>query len=151
MWEPGDGDTTSSNSSGSAASRGLLLLTAVFGACLILYKAWGPLLLITCALVLVVHTCYSLLVNDSLLPPHTLVLLRYVRQIALELVQTVRLLSVIGIRRGKKLARYLKELWEERQRRATLAASAATNEEEDMNGRHKNVYRLSTTVSSAIT
>ncbi|XP_031787511.1 nuclear pore complex protein DDB_G0274915 isoform X1 [Nasonia vitripennis] len=138
MWEPGAG----SNGSTTNTNRGIILLLSVCVILIILYKAWGPLLLITFALVLVVHTCYSLLVNDSLLAPNSLLLLNYASQLGLELLQTIKLLAALGFNHSVQLFQSLKQWY--RQRQASRTSAAGLTVEEDMNRRPRNVYRLST-------
>ncbi|XP_011497188.1 PREDICTED: putative GPI-anchored protein PB15E9.01c [Ceratosolen solmsi marchali] len=152
MWEPGSGDSGSGSGSidnanaNANANRGFVVLLTALSFCVLLYKAWGPLLFITCALVLVVHTCYSLLVNDSLFAPHTLVLLRYARGYGLELALALKLLFALGIRSTARAFEYLKRRYDVGcRRRFNESHGSPGSPDEDMNGRQRNAYRLSTT------
>lgn len=61
----------------------------------------------------------------------------------LELLQTIRLLAALGFGHSVQLFQSLKKWYHQRQTRST--GSAGPTVEEDMNRRHRNVYRLSTT------
>lgn len=138
MWEPG---SNSSNSIKTASNRDIILLVGALIFCFGLYQVWGPLLIITCCLIFVLHTCYSLYVHDSLFAPHTVVLVKYAGKFSLQLAQTAKILTFLGLKKSKTIFVHLKNKYQEKKRRFLEV------EEEDMNGRQRNVYRLSTQVS----
>ena len=74
-------------------SRGVVGLLSVFAGSVILYNAWGPILVLAVLLLLVVNTCYSLLINDRLVSPHTLLALEYVKETASELNDVLKYIS----------------------------------------------------------
>lgn len=127
MWESGN-------------RRALVLLTAL---CLlvILYKAWGLLLLITVALVLVISTCYSLLVNDTLLSPFTLVCLAYIRAFGIELFYTLKILCQATIERVSETTEIIKNYFGDSQEDQQQLLAMNTN----LNGNRRagQIYRLS--------
>ncbi|XP_058791500.1 nuclear pore complex protein DDB_G0274915-like isoform X2 [Phymastichus coffea] len=140
MWNGAEGAET-----GTVNQRGIYLLIGAFLFCVLLYNAWGPLLIVTLALVVVVHTCYSLLVNDSLFAPYTLVLLGHARQIVWELAVTLRLLTVQAIKKFKKLLSYLRTHYNTWSTRQSVVNTVGINIDEDMDSRHRRTYSLSTT------
>lgn len=70
-------------------NRGVLALIGVLSALVILYNVWGPFLIITGSLVVVLHVIYSLQVNDTVISPKArqllLLLLRHLGNSAVEL------------------------------------------------------------------
>ncbi|XP_046479364.1 uncharacterized protein [Neodiprion pinetum] len=68
MWDLGD------------RNRGIFVLISVLSGCAVLYNAWGPILALTVSIIAVIHVCYSLLTNDSILSPQALFFLEYVSE-----------------------------------------------------------------------
>ncbi|XP_014220836.2 mucin-5AC-like [Trichogramma pretiosum] len=124
------------------SKRAYVLVPSALLICLLLYKAWGVVLLVTCALVLVSHTCYSLLYKDCLFDPRSLLLIKYVGELILELIVILKLLTITGWSTIKHTNQLVKRWLEQRNETWKLA----NREDEDtieMNGRRSS-YRLST-------
>lgn len=85
-------------------SRGAVVLISVTCGCLLIYNAWGAILALAFALLLVVYACYSLLANDSLVSPDAYHVLGYLREAIHELGATVRVVHGHG-------AGYVRKLW----------------------------------------
>lgn len=81
MWEIGN--------------RGVVGLLSVFIGSVVLYNAWGLILVLAILLFFVVNTCYSLLVNDSLVSPYNLLVFHFVRGVILDLSGIIEQFSVI--------------------------------------------------------
>lgn len=66
-------------------NRAAVVLISVTCGCVLIYNAWGAILVLAFSLLLVLYVCYSLLANDSLVSPHAYYVLVYLREAILEL------------------------------------------------------------------
>lgn len=118
MWEIGN--------------RGVVGLLSVIVGSVILYNAWGLILVLAILLFLVVNTCYSLLVNDSLVSPYNLLVFRFVRGVVLDLSGIIEQISVL-------LSRYIREFINAGKRYYRQRFNTSSN----MNRSRRSSYHLS--------
>ena len=95
-------------------SRGVVGLLSVFAGLVILYNAWGPILVLAILLFLVVNTCYSLLVNDSLVSPHNLLAFEYAKATASELNVILQRVIILISRHIRNLVNATKRYYQQR-------------------------------------
>lgn len=96
-------------------SRGVVGLISVFVGLVILYNAWGLILVLAILLFLVVNTCYSLLINDSLVSPHNIVAFEYAKAVASELNLILERVILLISRYIRDLADAAKRYYHQRQ------------------------------------
>ncbi|XP_051172159.1 nuclear pore complex protein DDB_G0274915-like [Leptopilina boulardi] len=120
MWEIGN--------------RGAVGLLSVFIGSVVLYNAWGLILVLAILLFLVVNTCYSLLVNDSLVSPYNLLVFRFARRVILDISSIIEQVSVL-------LTRYIRDFVNAGKRyyRQRFNSSHSSN----MNRSRRSSYHLS--------
>ncbi|XP_014217516.1 nuclear pore complex protein DDB_G0274915 isoform X2 [Copidosoma floridanum] len=146
MWESGDINsnqaTNNQRQSSGSNAKGIYRLLAFISFCLLIYKAWGPLLLVTCSLAVILHLCYSLHVNDSVFTPYSLVLLGHAKSLALELSQTLQALLQDGLHKSRVLLGYLRKQYEEK-----FKSQIDPAENNIMSDAKRNLYRPSVLVN----